>query len=158
VHPGLLAACAEMGQGWNTTPCGVAEFRRRLALVREACAVAGRDAAEIEASVELQVLVAPTDDAVRARLGAMLAQVPVSDPVDPELRAFVAGEREAPPEWLAETTLLGTPDQVREQVTRYVEAGASHFLLWFIDAPDRGGMELFGREVMPAFHPGPIEE
>ncbi len=26
VHPGLLAACAELGQGWNTTPCGVDEL------------------------------------------------------------------------------------------------------------------------------------
>ena len=55
------------------------------------------------------------------------------------------------PSWLTDSTLFGTPDEVRSQVQAFVDAGASHFLLWFLDAPERGGMELFAREVMPGF-------
>jgi hypothetical protein len=40
---------------------------------------------------------------------------------------------------------------VRAQVQAFVDAGANHFLLWFLDAPDRSGMDLFARQVLPAF-------
>ncbi|MBA2470253.1 MAG: LLM class flavin-dependent oxidoreductase [Chloroflexia bacterium] len=152
-HPGLLAACAEFGQGWNTTPCGVDEFGRRLELLRAACSKAQRDVAEIEASVELQVLIAPEGEA-RSVLGAILEKAPDQDAIDPDLRAFVRGAREHPPASLADTTLIGAPEQVRTQLQAYVERGANHFLLWFLDAPDRTGMALFAREVAPVFSPG----
>jgi alkanesulfonate monooxygenase SsuD/methylene tetrahydromethanopterin reductase-like flavin-dependent oxidoreductase (luciferase family) len=150
VQPGLLAACAEFGQGWNTTPCSVPELRRRIGLLDAACAGAGRDGVEIEKSVEMQVLVAPEDE-VRPLLGALLDKVPAGETVDPALRAFADGKGDALPAWFTDITLVGTPEQVRSQVQAYIEAGADHFLLWFLDAPDRSGMELFASEVMPAF-------
>ncbi len=149
-HPGLLAACAEFGQGWNTTPCGVDEFGRRLDLVKAACARANRDVAEIEASVELQVLIAAEGE-VRPRLGALLDMAPDPQSIDPEVLAFAQGLREHPPESLAETTLIGSADQVRAQIEAYVDRGARHFLLWFLDAPDRTGMDLFAHEVVSGY-------
>lgn len=149
-HPGLLAACAEFGQGWNTTPCSVDEFGRRLDLVKAACARADRDVAELEVSVELQVLIAPEGE-VRSVLGAILEKTPDQEAVDPDLRAFLDGTREDPPTSLTNSTLIGTPEQVQSQLQAYVDRGANHFLLWFLDAPERSGMELFAREVAPAF-------
>lgn len=153
VHPGLLAACAEFGQGWNTTPCGLDEFRRRIGLLHEACAAAGRDAAEIETSLEVQVLVAETDADVRSTLGRLLDKAPNPADIDPNLRAFADGALAEVPASFAATTLIGTPDQVKAQLTAYVDAGADHFLLWFLDAPERTGMDLFATSVAPAFRP-----
>jgi len=150
VQPGLLAACAEFGQGWNTTPCGVPEFRRRVGLLADACAAVGRDVAAIERSVELQVLVAPEGE-LRPLLGRLLAKAPDQAAVDPALRAFADGMGDDLPAWFTDATLVGTPDAVRRQLGAYVEAGAGHFLLWFLDAPARSGMDLFAREVIPAF-------
>ncbi|MDQ3653495.1 MAG: LLM class flavin-dependent oxidoreductase [Chloroflexota bacterium] len=149
-HPGLLAACAEFGQGWNTTPCGVDEFGRRLELLKATCARANRDVTEIEVSVELQVLIAPERE-VRFVLGAILEKAPDQEAIDPDLRAFVDGSREDPPASLTNSTVIGTPEQLRSQLQAYVERGSNHFLLWFLDAPERSGMELFAREVAPAF-------
>lgn len=149
-HPGLLTACAEFGQGWNTTPCGVEEFGRRLDLLRAECAEVGRDVAEIEVSVELQVIIAPEGE-VRPLLGSILEKAPDPESIDPEVLAFTRGSRAHPPASLTNTTLIGTVDQVRSQLKAYMDRGARHFLLWFLDAPVRSGMELFAREVAPGF-------
>jgi len=149
-HPGLLAACAEFGQGWNTTPCCVDEFGRRLQLLLDACEAADRDAMEIEVSVELQVLIAPEGEA-RVLLNSILDKAPDPESIDPDVRAFAQGRRQDPPPSLAETTLIGTAEQVRAGLQSYVDHGARHFLLWFLDAPVRSGMELFAREVAPRF-------
>ncbi len=149
-HPDLLAACAEFGQGWNTTPCSVDEFGRRLKLVGDACERVGRDVAEIEPSVELQVLIAPEEE-IRTRLSGLLAKAPDQEAIDPDALAYVEGRRDDPPSRLSDTTLIGSPEAVRSQIQAYVDAGARHFLLWFLDAPDRFGMDVFAREVAPTF-------
>lgn len=149
-HPGLLAACAEFGQGWNTTPCSVDEFGRRLDLVADACTRMGRDIAEIEPSVELQVLIAAEGE-VRPSLSRLLAKAPDQSSIDPDVLAYAEGRRDDVPAALADTTLIGTPDEVELQLRAYVDRGARHFLLWFLDAPERSGMGLFAEEVAPSF-------
>jgi alkanesulfonate monooxygenase SsuD/methylene tetrahydromethanopterin reductase-like flavin-dependent oxidoreductase (luciferase family) len=146
---GLLAVCAELGQGWNTTPVSVAEFERRLGLLRDACATAGTPYDAIEKSVEIQVLISPEPGA-RALLKQILARSAAAP--DAELLAYANGDLDQPPERLANTTLIGSPDEVIAQLSAYIDAGADHVLLWFLDAPDRSGMELFVREVMPRLH------
>ena len=150
VHPGLLAACAEFGNGWNTTPCSVADLRRRLGLLEGACAAVGRDPGEIETSIELQVLIAPEGE-VSSTLATILEKAPDADQVVSDLGEFAAGRSVELPGSLTNSTLVGTPDQVIEQVRAYVDAGVDHFMLWFLDAPDRRGMDLFAQEVAPRF-------
>ncbi len=125
-------------------------WARRLKLLKAACDVADRNVDEIEKSVELQVLIAPEGE-IRTALGSLLDKAPGQDAIDPGLRAFVDGSSESLPETFSNSTLIGTPDQVREQVRTYVNEGVDHFLLWFLDAPDRSGMEIFAREVAPGF-------
>jgi len=146
---GLLDACAAFGHGWNTTPCGLAELGRRLDLLRAACDRAGRAFDEIEVSVEMQILVAESEEAVRATLRGLLAKAPDQTQIDPDLLAYAKGEAAAPPSSFTESTIIGTPEQVAAQLRAYVKAGADHFLLWFLDAPDRTGMDLAAREVFP---------
>jgi alkanesulfonate monooxygenase SsuD/methylene tetrahydromethanopterin reductase-like flavin-dependent oxidoreductase (luciferase family) len=150
-HPGLLAACAEFGQGWNTTPVSPDELRLRLGLLKDACDLAGRPYGSIEKSVELQVLIAPEAGA-RDLLGRILDAAGSSDSSDAQLRAYANGTAELPPVSLSDTTLIGTPDEIREQIQSYLDTGVDHFLLWFLDAPDRGGIDLFAREVLPHVH------
>lgn len=149
-HPDTLAACARLGQGWNSVPVGLAEMRKRLAALSDACAVVGRDMHEITRSYETQILVATDRDALRAKLQAMADLTPDAPPAD-DLAAYLSGATDALPESLTKGYLLGTPDEVSAQMRAYVEAGVNHFMLWFMDAPDDGGMELFMREVAPTF-------
>jgi F420-dependent oxidoreductase-like protein len=45
--------------------------------------------------------------------------------------------------------LVGTPDQVAEQVQGFVDAGCREFVLWFRDFPSSESLERFTAEVVP---------
>ncbi len=157
--PRMLDACARLGQGWNTTPVPVTELRRRISALSDACARAGRPVAEIEKSLETQVLIAPDRDAVRHRLQAMIDAARQDelttgddpDPVPSDLASFLRGDSDALPPVMADEWIVGTPDEVTERLRTYQAEGISHFLLWFMDAPAEDGLRLFAREVAPRF-------
>ena len=163
--PGVLELCAQLGQGWNTTPVAIPELRRRIGLLREACERAGRDLSEIELSLETQILIAPDTAALRARLRA-LADLAAAHgrPLPPEIqpflhtyaadadfRAFVSGETDTLPRRMTEDWIVGAPDDVETRLRAYVAEGIRHVMLWFMDAPDPAGLELFAQEVASRF-------
>ena len=152
VHPEILRATARYAQGWNTMPISVSELKHRLGLVRAACEQEGRDFSEIEISMELQMIIEPDMESVRRRLKGMLDLNPGLDVEDgPELAKFANGVSDVVPESFRQTTLIGTPADVRQQLQPYLDAGADHIMLWFLDAPSSDGMRLFAREVLPHF-------
>jgi alkanesulfonate monooxygenase SsuD/methylene tetrahydromethanopterin reductase-like flavin-dependent oxidoreductase (luciferase family) len=163
--PGILDACARFGQGWNTTPVSLVELRRRLGLLKAACDRAGRPFADLELSLETQILVAPDVASLRERLREMVELAAATGHnMPPEIqpfldnyataadfRAFVSGESDDLPRRMTEDWVVGTPDEVERRLRAYAEEGISHFMLWFMDAPREDGLELFAREVMPRF-------
>jgi alkanesulfonate monooxygenase SsuD/methylene tetrahydromethanopterin reductase-like flavin-dependent oxidoreductase (luciferase family) len=150
-HPPVLAACARYGNGWNTVPVGYEEVKRRLALLAEACAAAGRSIEELERSLETQILIAPDTVALRSSLQQMIDLNPTGGTLPEELDAFLSGASEELPQSVKKSWIAGTPDEVAAQLQAYLDLGISHFLLWFMDAPDHTGLELFAREVAPRF-------
>jgi alkanesulfonate monooxygenase SsuD/methylene tetrahydromethanopterin reductase-like flavin-dependent oxidoreductase (luciferase family) len=151
-HPLTLDACAKYGQGWNSVPVGLAEMERRITALRAACDKIGRSFDELEISYETQIVIAPDRAGVREKLKAMLALTPPGSPTpqDADFRAFVDGTSDTYPNYLTSTGLVGTPDEVNEQIRAYMKLGISHFMLWFMDAPAADGMKLFIEQVAPA--------
>ena len=150
-NPANLDACARYGQGWNTTPVTLAELQRRLQALAAACQTAGRSVDELERSLEIQILIAPDRETLRARLQEMIARSTEPAELDPSLRAFLAGASDDLPIVLTDTWLVGTPDEVERQVRARVDLGVTHFMLWFVDAPRHDGLELFAQAVAPRF-------
>lgn len=148
-HPLTLHAAARLGQGWNTAPVSLSEMARRLAALRAACAAVGRPFEELEISHETQILIAEDAAGVRAKVRAMLALTPpgAATPTDADFLAFVAGETDDYPRCLTDAWLVGTPGEVAAQLRAYMALGVSHFMLWFMDAPDEAGMRLFAETV-----------
>ena len=113
----LLDVAARKGDGWNTvwemTP---ERYRDRLAVLEAACARHGRDPASVQRSIGLYALVGEDEADLAARYRRMQAQSPrgVLDGVGLE-------------EW-RKGHLVGTPEQVREQVATWSELGVSHLI------------------------------
>ena len=149
-RPDMYAACARFAQGWNATPIGLESLDERLAGLQAACDEIGRAFDEIELSYETQILIAPDKGGVRALLQQLVDKGSGED-MREDMRAFLSGDSDVVPEELAKTFLIGTPDEVAAQMQVYIDRGISHFMLWFMDAPERGGLRLFAEEVLPRF-------
>jgi len=143
-HPLLLEAAARYANAWNSTPVGWHALQQRLADLRAACDRVGRNYDDIEKTYEVQILIAQDHNALRDKLGAMLALM--SDGERPaDLLAYARGETGQLPDWIRESWLIGTPEEVQAQIRRFVALGITHFMLWFVDAPDESGMRLFAQ-------------
>jgi alkanesulfonate monooxygenase SsuD/methylene tetrahydromethanopterin reductase-like flavin-dependent oxidoreductase (luciferase family) len=146
-HPRWADAVARLADGWNSVPASPERLRTKLGLIRDACVRVGRDFGELELSLEIQVLVAPTETDVRARLRE-IAELPKSKRGEVRhdvLDALRSGDALPIDDWL-----VGTPDEVAEQIEAYRALGISHFMLWFLDFPSLDGMSLFASQVRPA--------
>lgn len=150
-HPTILAACARRGQGWNTVPVGFDEVARRIEALDQACQAVGRKADEVEKSLETQILIAPDIPSLRRTLQGMIDLAPDAAPLPEGLDAFLSGATDTLPASATDAWIVGTPDQVAVQVQAYTDLGISHFLFWFMDAPDHTGLELFAEAVAPQF-------
>jgi alkanesulfonate monooxygenase SsuD/methylene tetrahydromethanopterin reductase-like flavin-dependent oxidoreductase (luciferase family) len=149
-HPLILQACAQYGQGWNTTPVNLTELQRRLDELAAACAAVGRPIDEIERSLETQLLIAPDETTLRQRLQAMVDLAP-HDTYAADVVAYLAGETTTLPPSLTDRFVVGTPEMVSARLQQYIDLGVTHFMLWFMDAPLWDGMELFAQAVAPRF-------
>ena len=64
---------------------------------------------------------------------------------------FISGQTDILPEPMSSDWIIGTPDQVTARLDAYIGEGISHFMLWFMDAPEPNGMELFAGRVLSRF-------
>ena len=155
-------------QGWNSTPASPERLAEKLDQLRAACDRAGRDPASFEISLEIQVLIAPTEAEAKekARRIAALPAPPRAWPAGtapaagrggraggppqrPDLGAFLRSDDPRPLSAVAPDWLVGSPEAVLSQVQEYVAVGVRHFLLWFLDFPSLDGMRLFAEQVAP---------
>ncbi|MBL8155218.1 MAG: TIGR03560 family F420-dependent LLM class oxidoreductase [Anaerolineae bacterium] len=126
-----LPLVARFADEWNAvylTPQGV---RERNTLLDDLLTKAGRQPSAVKRSLMTQMIFGTTDAEVRARL----AQSP--EPSDKLL------------EW---NRVVGTPQQVVDQIGAYVEAGVQRFMFMWRDPTDLDGIEKLAQTVLPQFH------
>lgn len=129
---GTMRLAAKHADAWNGI--GSADFcAERIVAIESFCREIGRDPNEIEFSAHPELAVA----ASRAEAEALAARVSAGHG-----RNF-ADERGL---WV-----VGTPDDVREQVNAYIRAGVTHLIFALPHPFVSPSIELFAREVAPAF-------
>ncbi len=128
----MLKIVARHADRWNFV--GVKEPERKIDVMRRHCRDAGRDPGEIDLTEQMVVAVTRTESEAHKRF-----------------EMWVKGSL---PEPLLACSIIGTPDQVIRQFRERVAKGIRMFML-VLGAPGDCGapedLELFGREVMPAF-------
>jgi alkanesulfonate monooxygenase SsuD/methylene tetrahydromethanopterin reductase-like flavin-dependent oxidoreductase (luciferase family) len=142
--PDQLRRVATMGDGWVTASSSPDRLGPAIEQLREMASLAGRNPDHIEVCAQLWVGVGKTPEAARNALTSsqhfrrMRAQKPDADE-DAVVAAFAAGN------------LLGTPNQISEQIARYRALGVQHFALIFLaDTVEElaARVDLFGRTVL----------
>lgn len=122
-----LRIAAQYADWWNVPGAPPEEYADLLGVLREHCAAVGRDYNTLVKSWASDcVAVAPT-------------------------RAEAERMAQASPFYSARSAIVGTPDEVAAQLRRFVDLGASQFMLRFADFPSTAAGELFVREVVPQF-------
>ncbi|HEY1294339.1 MAG TPA: LLM class flavin-dependent oxidoreductase [Chloroflexota bacterium] len=143
-----LDAIVRHADGWNSTPASPARLRTKLDALRAACARGGHDFDRLDLSLEIQVLIAPTESEVRS-IARHIASLPPSRRGEPrtDVLAALESSAEQPLSAPVDDWLVGTPEAVSEQLHVYGQLGISHVMLWFLDYPSLDGMRLFSQRV-----------
>jgi len=128
----ILPLVARYAGGWNV-PIGVSPegLRQRLDLIRQECQRIGRTPCDIEVSVFLPLI--------------SITNVPLAGPATRLAARVVA------PSNVARQLLAGSPAEITAQIQRYVDAGATHVILYLRPPFDRDLIRAFATQVMPAF-------
>ncbi len=122
----MLRIVAQHADRWNC-PAGYRSFEHKLGVLKQHCAAVGRDINSINISEQLLVCVAASEAEVEEKW--KIAQ--------------------RLPFW--RTGIKGTPTQVVAALRDRVSKGITFFTIIFGDLNSKESIELFGREVMPAF-------
>jgi alkanesulfonate monooxygenase SsuD/methylene tetrahydromethanopterin reductase-like flavin-dependent oxidoreductase (luciferase family) len=123
---------------FNLTGATPERAAERFARLDEACRAAGRDPSSLARSVMVGVLIGRDRDEVVGRSRALVELVGA----DGDAEEWFVSRRAR---WV-----YGTPDEARETIARYGEAGARRIMLqdmlpWDLEMVDLLGRELVGR-------------
>lgn len=130
----LARLVARYGDEFNLNSADPAEAPAAYARVRRACRAEGRDPATVTYSAMTGVLVAESEDDLRARVGDLLAALG---------RSADEGER-----WLAERRhrwVMGTPDEAMSRVEALESQGTERLMLQDFLPRDLDHVRLMGR-------------
>src|SRR5688572_8581909 len=132
--PRSAALAARYADEYNTPFATLDEIAKRKARVEAACVSAGRE--PIPFSLMTGVLVGHDRDEVHEKVAAHAA---VRDDASTDIHALIA-----------ETRLVGTVDEVGEQLVALREAGVHRVMLQHLLHTDLSTVEIIGRELAPA--------
>ncbi len=128
-----LPLVARVADSWNCPTYSLAELESKIGVLREECRKIGRD-----------------PDSLRISEEAVLVIVPKRADLDEALEK--ANRRYPGASWrINEGGFVGTPEDVIEVIRQKAELGISHFAFFFYDRAAPATLELFGKEVIPAF-------
>ena len=119
-----LRVVAKHADWWDMPGPDITTYAHKLNVLRQHCADVGRDADEIVQSWGASVAIAETETQVKSIADAT--------PFGPN-------------------AIIGTPEQVTEQLRQYTNLGVTNLIMRFAGFPKSDGAMLFGEQVIPAF-------
>lgn len=134
-----LKLVAQHAQEWNSVGLTVEAYQAKRAVLEQHCADAGRDPKTIRHSQMTGFIIGKTDADQRAHLARIVETLPALGRNDP--MEVMRGVK-------ARGWLVGTPDEVVQEIGRRQEAGLSRLMLQHQAQEDFATLELIAREVL----------
>ena len=135
-----LPLVAREAAEWNYTRMDQEEYRLKRDVINRACKQIGRDPATIRYSVMLNYIIGRDKDELRERAVNIAKVVPRL-------------KRDSPDETLAaarQSALVGSPDEISEQIKAYAKLGVDLFMLQHFVLDDTDALKLLASDVIPA--------
>lgn len=127
----LIQLAGRHADVWNSLVCPLERYRRRVAVLADSCARAGRDARQVRISMTFRLVLGRTDAEAAERADALLAPLPEA-----------SSDR-------AEFLAVGSPSTVAGTLLAYRDAGVQDFLLGSRPPLDWYTIESFAADVAP---------
>jgi alkanesulfonate monooxygenase SsuD/methylene tetrahydromethanopterin reductase-like flavin-dependent oxidoreductase (luciferase family) len=118
-----LRVVAKYADLWNIPGGTLENYRRKLEILRGHCDAVGRNYDDIVKTWSAEAVTVARTEAEARRIAA-------ASPYN-------------------NNPITGTPEQVAEQLQKFVDLGVSYLIVRLLDFPDQTGIELFIDEVMP---------
>ncbi len=135
-----LRIVAEHATEWNAVGLTIEGYRQKREVLERHCAEVGRDPAAIRHSNMAGVVVGRDRTALHAHLGRIAQQLPMLGRSSPE---------ETLPGLAARGWLVGTPDEIVQEIGRREEAGITRLMLQHHAMEDFETLELIASDVLP---------
>ena len=119
------------------------DFERKVRILKEHCASVKRDPNEIELSFHTEVIIGETEAEVQ-----QFVQELIKEGFNKSYRGKGIWEPISKEQFLR-NSIVGTPNQCAEQIKKFVELGATYFILYFDKTIERETHKLFAKEVIP---------
>jgi F420-dependent oxidoreductase-like protein len=132
-----LKIVARQATEWNCSYVGIDIFRQKSNELDDNCRKIGRDPATLRRSLMIPFVIGADDRAVQIRLDAH--------------RATFSSLPSTKAEWLAAGFLGGSPGELIDQMSAFVEAGVQRFMLQHNDLDDLDSLAYLSSEVLPHF-------
>jgi len=121
-----LKIVAQYADWCNINDSDLGFCKSRLDILREHCVTVGRD----------------YDTIVKTYICDCVALAPAHEQAESIKQASLFSQYQP---------MVGTPDELADQIQSYADLGFSHFMLRFADYPKTDGVKLFIKEVLPRF-------
>ncbi len=135
-----LPMIAREAAEWNLSHIDAAEYQQKRRVLEECCRAIGRDPSTIRHSVMSTYIIGRDRADLRERAAKMRDFLPSLHGLDID-EALAA---------IRKRGLVGTPEEVAEQIRGYAALGADLFMLQHFLLDDRDALQLLASDVIPA--------
>jgi len=111
---------------WNLSDASIGKFKERLAILNRHCETIGRDPASIRKTWFGRVVTGRSQSEIQA------------------LATSVPGRN-----YTTDNAFVGTPSQIVEQMSEFVDAGCSYFMIDILGLPDKDILAMVLEEILP---------
>ena len=136
----LLNMVARFADEWNATSMPAESYAHKVSVLDDHCRRVGRDPQTIARSLMLSYIIGSTKDELRARATWLGKFVPSLKDRSPD--EILKARRD-------NGSLVGTPDEIVEQLGELNKLGVSRVMLQTLDVEDDRALQLMAKEVMP---------